>query len=884
MITALRQASLFAGLFLTAVLPAQRSAGEANLSAAIDAIAENEIGDSRIAGLSIAVDRRGETVHSKGYGFANLEHEIPAGVDTVYRIGSVTKQFTAAAIMQLVDEGRLSIDDELTQFLPDYPVQGHRVTVRHLLNHTSGIHTFTATPEYRDNMRLDRDHEEILDWFQDRPFDFVPDEEYRYNNSGYYLLGMIIEKVSGQSYEDYLQQKIFGPLGLTQTHYDRPRKLIADRSEGYSRSAGGLVHAPYLSMNLPFAAGAIASNVSDLIRWQHALFSGEVVGQDSLSVMTTSGELTDGSSLGYGFGLAIGEFDGHSKISHGGSINGFRSSLAYYPDAGITIAVLANTDGANPGRMEAAIARLVLEGVEDLDVLIRGATVVDGTGEPRVVTDVGIRNGVIALVGPAGNAQARETIDGRDLVLAPGFIDVHNHSAPAIANRDRRLNEGFVRQGVTTVVGGPDGGMAPTQIEQLIAGYARNGIGTNVAFYVGHNAVRREVMGGDQQRAPTPRELEAMQALVRRGMELGAVGFSTGLMYEPGLFSETEEVIALASEVAPFGGIYDSHVRNPVHDLLGSDREVVRIGEEAGIPAKIGHLKAVGLQNAGAIREVIQLVESARARGQRVVSDQYPYDGAQTSSLRGILVMPPSLRRGDIDMAAALRDPAQRSLLREASENGIDGGFAWLKATGYSSMRIVRSDDYPDLAGRYLSKLAAERQIEPFDLVCELLLGADSPVQITLGAILEEDVQELLAQPWNMVASDGGYTDSGSQSRGGHPRSTGTFPRVLGHYVRDLEVLTLEDAVRKMTSLPAEFLGLPDRGRIALDSPADIVLFDPETIRDLSTWDEPALMAEGVVHVMVSGVLVLKEGVLTGEAPGAFLPRQPRRTTNRLRK
>ena len=874
--TSPRHALLLVGLFFSTGLSAQQTATEQSLTDAIDAIGEMAV-DSPVAGLSIAVDRRGETLHAKGYGFANLEHEIPAAADTVYRIGSVTKQFTAAAILQLVDQGKLSLDDDLTDFLPDYPVQGHRVTVRHLLNHTSGIQTFTSTRGYRENMPLDRSHAEVLAWFQDQPFNFAPGEDYRYNNSGYYLLGMVIEKVSGQSYEGYLKEKVFEPLGLTDTHYDLARKIIKRRSEGYSRSFQGLVHAPYLSMHLPFAAGAIASNVSDLIRWQRALFAGEVMSADSLRQMTTAGQLSDGSPLTYGFGLSVGELDGHRKIAHGGSINGFRSTLAYYPDDGVTIAILANTDGAIPGRMEEQIARLVFGAKEDLDLLIRGATVVDGTGKPRVVTDVGIRNGVITLVGPAENTQARETIDGRNLVLAPGFIDVHNHTAPAIANPGRRFNEGFVRQGVTTVVGGPDGSMAPSQIKQLIAAYGRNGIGTNVAFYVGHNAIRREVMGGDQQRAPTPAELETMKALVREGMELGAVGLSTGLMYEPGLFSETEEVIALASAVAPFGGTYDSHVRNPVHDLLGSDREVLRIGEEAGIPAKIGHLKAVGLQNAGAIREVIQMVERARSRGQRVVSDQYPYDGAQTSSLRGIIVSPPGLRRG-VDLQSALRDPDQRSLLREASENGIDGGFAWLKATGYSSMRIVKSPDFPGLVGKYLSQLAEERRVEPFDLVCELLLAAKSPVQITLGAILEDDVQRLLVQPWNMVASDGAYTNPNSPGRGGHPRSTGTFPRVLGHYVRELEVLTLEDAIRKMTSLPAEFIGLRDRGRIAVDAPADLVLFDPEVISDRSTWDEPGLLAEGVLHVFVAGVPVLQNGALTGESPGRFLPRQPPRT------
>ena len=506
------------------------------------------------------------------------------------------------------------------------------------------------------------------------------------------------------------------------------------------------------------------------------------------------------------------------------------------------------------------------------DLLIVGGTVVDGSGEPRRNADVGITGDQIAFVGDARGAEAGETIEAEGLIVAPGFIDVHSHSAPAASNRlEQRFNEGVVRMGVTTVVDGPDGRLTPEAIGQLIDSWDTNGAGTNVALYVGHNGIRGAVIG-DDQRAPTPEELDRMRAMVREGMEMGAIGLSTGLMYEPGMFSETSEVIELAKEVAPYGGIYDSHVRNPVHDLLGSDGEAIEIGRAAGIPAKLGHLKAVGLHNEGAIKDVIAMVEAARGRGENVVSDQYPYDGAATSSLSGIIIVPADLRGPTFDLRRALQDGATRTRLEEASENGIDGGFAWLKATGYSSMRITSSADYPDLVDSYLSELAEERGVDPFDLVADLIIGAEGRVGITLGAIKEADVRELMQQPWNMIASDGGYSD-GLTPRG-HPRSTGTFPRVLGHYVREWGVLSLEDAVFKMTSLPAEFIGLRGRGRIVEGYVADITVFDPETIIDRSTWDEPHLFAEGVVHVFVGGINVLADGELTGEAPGRFVARQ----------
>jgi N-acyl-D-aspartate/D-glutamate deacylase len=493
-------------------------------------------------------------------------------------------------------------------------------------------------------------------------------------------------------------------------------------------------------------------------------------------------------------------------------------------------------------------------------------------------------------MGAPGLASAPDTLDATGLVVAPGFIDVHSHTSPAIASPEGRLNEGVVRQGVTTVIGGPDGYFGPGVLRELVAAHDSLGVGTNVAYYVGHNGIRAEVMGDDYKRAPTDEELDAMRAQVREGMELGAVGLSSGLMYEPGMFGTTDEVVALAREVAPYGGIYDSHVRDPVHALLASDREVVAIAEAAGIGGKIGHLKAVGLHNAGVIDDVVALVEEARTRGLDIVSDQYPYDGAATAPLEGILVPPPdvpgletfrSLVTGTAppdpetvaaareELRAAFADPARWAAFKESSENGVDGGFAWLKATGYTSMRVVSAPSRPELVGRYLSQLAEEAGREPFRIVTDLVASGD-PINITLGAIEEADVRALMVQPWNMIASDGAWGDGGDSPEG-HPRSTGTFARFLGHYVREEALLPLEEAVRKITSLPADFVRLADRGRLVPGHAADLAVFDAATIIDRSDWDHPNRFAEGVVHVVVNGVPVLRDGAMTGEAPGRAL-------------
>lgn len=510
---------------------------------------------------------------------------------------------------------------------------------------------------------------------------------------------------------------------------------------------------------------------------------------------------------------------------------------------------------------------------DSLDLVISGARIVDGSGRPAFPGDIGIRLGWITdVTRPGGLAArpARQRLGAAGLVVAPGFIDVHSHTVDAMTKPERRFNEGVIRQGVTTVVGGPDGGYSPEIMKQVIGLLARSGAGTNIALYVGHNGIREAVMG-NAQRAPTADELTRMKALVREGMELGAVGLSTGLMYEPGMFSETDEVVELAKEVAPYRGIYDSHVRDPVKRFLWSDQECLAIGERAGIAPKIGHEKAVGLENAGKIKDVIAMVNAARGRGVDAVSDQYPYDGAATSALADIIVLPKDLRgQSGFDLKKALADRALRARIKESSEQGVDGGFAWLKATGYTSMRITTSPEDPSLVGQYLSELADRRKVERFDLVAELLLKATKPIGITLGAIKEQDLRDLLVQPWNMIASDGGYADATTDEMG-HPRSTGTFPRVLGHYVREVKLLTLEEAVRKMTSLPADWIGLHDRGRVAEGQAADLVVFDPRTIADRSTWERPSAMAVGVRDVLVNGAFVLRDGQMSGKAPGRYL-------------
>jgi len=357
-------AALLAGALAT---PAARAQDTRALVHYVDSVATAAVAEHRTAGVSVAVVKNGRTVLAKGYGFADLENDVPATAETVYRIGSITKQFTSAAIMKLIEQGKLSLDDTLQKFLPNFPTQRNRVTVRHLLNHTSGIKSYTSLgPRWARVVRLDLAPDSVVALFANEPFDFKPGDAYRYNNSGYFLLGMIIEKLSGKPYGQYLQDEFFAPLGLESTMYCDQAPLIKHRAQGYATQPGGkFINAEPLSMTQPYAAGALCSTVNDLVTWTQALSSGKVVSPASYRLMTTPGTLNDGKPITYGFGLGTGTLGGHRQVSHNGGINGFISELHHYPDDSVITVVLTNTGALTAVQLERLIARRAL-GIKDL--------------------------------------------------------------------------------------------------------------------------------------------------------------------------------------------------------------------------------------------------------------------------------------------------------------------------------------------------------------------------------------------------------------------------------------------------------------------------------------------------------------------------------------
>ena len=356
--------TVFLGILAALAVPSLATSQSGRVSReviarAADSIAQAYLQRGHVAAMSIAVVRGRDTIVMKGYGLADIENEVQAAAQTVFRIGSVTKQFTSVAVMQLVQQGKLSLDDEVTKYVPNAPVHGRKILVRHLMNHTSGIPSYTDVgPIFGRVMRQDLAHDSLLAIVRDDSLQFEPGSHFYYNNTGYFLLGMIIEKVTGKKYGDYLRETLFAPNGLTSTVYCSESPLIKRRARGYNDTPAGLVNTDYISMDLPYAAGSLCSTVRDLVVWTRALHSGTLVNNASFTTMTTPVKLTSGRPMSYGFGLSVDTVGSHRRIHHGGGINGFISELAHYPADSLTIVVLSNTSPAPTNQVADNLARI----------------------------------------------------------------------------------------------------------------------------------------------------------------------------------------------------------------------------------------------------------------------------------------------------------------------------------------------------------------------------------------------------------------------------------------------------------------------------------------------------------------------------------------------
>lgn len=499
---------------------------------------------------------------------------------------------------------------------------------------------------------------------------------------------------------------------------------------------------------------------------------------------------------------------------------------------------------------------------QKFDLIILNAEVYSGEDQLAKRQDVGIIGDKIAAIGNLQKAEAPQRFDAQNLALSPGFIDVHAHLDPIFRYPDA---ESHVRQGVTTALGGPDGG-GPVRMEEHLSKLEAEALGMNVGFLVGHNSIREKTLG-NENRAPTADELDTMKVDVANAMEAGAFGLSTGLKYLPGAFSEVGEVIALSAVAAEYGGIYTSHLREEGLGLIEGVQEAIEIAEKADIPVVLTHHKAIGQPMWGASKRTLAMIDSARAIGLDIMADQYPYIASYT----GISVLIPAWARAGGRQAFVSR--TQDSATRDSIHAGIvfnilnDRGGGDLKRIMLARVRWDES-----LEGKTLYDWAIQKGLEPTpengaDLVLEAQLkGGASCIYFAMS---DEDVDRIMAHPMTMIASDGRLTQPGEGHP--HPRWYGTFPRVLGYYSRERKIIPLHTAIHKMTRLPALRMGLENRGIIRKGAYADLVIFDPKTVIDEATFQDPHQYPTGIYQVWVNGVHMVKDGKLTPQRGGRVL-------------
>ena len=487
---------------------------------------------------------------------------------------------------------------------------------------------------------------------------------------------------------------------------------------------------------------------------------------------------------------------------------------------------------------------------ERFDVVIRNGRVLDGSGNPWVRADLGIRGGRIAAVGSLTTASGALVIDAANQLVTPGFIDVHSHAAEGLSRPELRQARPIVAQGVTTVIVNPDGG-GPTDLAAQRKTFESGGLGPNVALLIGHGSVRGAVMKAEPRREPTADELDRMRGLVRRAMDEGAYGLSSGLFYTPGSFAKTEEVIELAKVAGERGGVYTSHIRDEGDygaGLIASVQEVIRIADEAHLTGIVSHMKALGPDNWGLSMAATTRIEQARARGVPVFADQYPYEASSTS-----------LRAALLPGGAELTDEAT---LRENLRRR--GGPAAIRIASFGPDRTIE--------GKSLAEIATARGVTAEVAATEILKhGSPSIVSFNMS---EEDIRHIMTRPYTMASSDGGLVMPGSGVP--HPRNNGAFVRRLAVYVRERGVVELEFAIRSMTSLPATVFGLQDRGVIRAGAIADLAVFDLAALKDNATYAEPHKVAEGMTWVLVNGVPIVAKGAFSDALPGKVLRKTDR--------
>jgi len=783
---------------------------------------------------TVLVAEKGKLLYKKAFGMAGAAAK-PLTTNSAFNLASVSKQFFAMMAMMLKEQDKLQYDAAVQKYLPSFPYPD--ITIRNLMNHTSGLpEYFDIAARYRSLLDTLTNESMLAMLAEKKPaLVFKPGEKFEYCNTNYTTLASVIAKVTGVSCDTFFAERIVRPLKLSNTFiYNITMKNYpASRVFGFHYERGKPVKDDLLWLDGIVGDGNVYSTVEDLYKWDQALYTGKLVKQSTFIEAITAGKLNDGSFTNYGFGWFIQK--PAAEVDHSGSWGAFETYIDRFIDSNKTFILLDNAAGQYADR----IVKSILEG-KPYDIpetqLITGIQLIDGTGATAKKSAVRIMDDRILDIGDLTPFKNETVIDGKGYVLAPGFIDSHSHHERGLDTDPSGI--AATSQGVTSIVIGQDGESYPA--DTLKEKLQKHPVSINLATYTGHASLRERVMKKDLLRAASSAEVDAMKKLLADDIKSGSIGLSTGLEYEEGFYSTRDEVIELAKATAAAGGRYISHIRSEDINLESSIEEIINIGREAKLPVQISHFKIAMRSKWGNAAGILAQLQNARAAGINITADCYPY--TMWSATPRVL-----FPKKDFDNAASALYATQELFDPAASV-----------MTYFPANKKYE--------GRTISEIAAiNHETDAQALMRVVREAGDQGAAIAGASMLDEDVVNFLKWNETNICSDG--------ADGGHPRGYGAFTRVLGLYVREKKIMPLETAVYKMTSLSAEHLGIRDRGLIAPGYFADLVLFDPTTVKDNSTMTRSKELSSGIEMVWVNGKIVYRDKKATGLRPGRFISR-----------
>jgi N-acyl-D-amino-acid deacylase len=835
----------YALLLSTAIVFAQSAAQVKTLDSALTYLHERDM----FNGTALFAEN-GKILYKKAFGTANIATKEPLRTNSAFNLASISKQFFCMMVMILQEQGKLNYDDKVQKHLPDFPYD--TITIRHLMTHTSGV------PEYFDVLLRHTkstdtiNNAEMIAVFKAvKPaLDFKTGEKWNYSNTNYVYLASLIEQVSGQKVATFFQERIVKPLGLKETYIynlDMPTSP-KNRVYGFKYLEGKQKLDDLTRFDGIVGDGNIYSSVEDLLVWEQSFSTEKLVKQSTIKEALTPVKLNYGTTYNYGFGWFIQpDSTGKTglKVSHTGGWAGFRNLISRYVDKKQTLILLCS----NGGFEQRKAAEAIVEG-KPLTLpqthLIKNVRIVDGTGTPAYAGSVRVMDNRIAEIGDLKPFKNEPYTEGGNQVLAPGFIDSHSHHDWYLMEKPDAL--AALNQGITTIIVGQDGG--GTRMDTIEGRIKKTPIAVNLATYTGHTLLREITMGGLRGalfRAATAKEIDQMKVLMDAEMDKGSLGLATGLEYESAFHSRRDEVLQLAKVAAAKGGRYISHIRSEDTDIDDAFDEIISIGRECKMPVQVSHIKVSIKSKWGYSRQVLAQLQAARAEGIDITADCYPYDFWQ-STLR--ILFP-----------------------KRDYTNPVSAEYAMTDLVDPAGSYVVRYKPNPQYAGKSLTEIAKMRNETPAKALLYLIATVDDYEQkhpededtegVMGKAMSEEDLSNFLAWSHTNICSDG--------ANEGHPRGYGAFTRVLARYVRDKKLLTLENAIHKMTGLTAEHLGLQNRGIIAKGNFADLVLFNPDTVQDNAVIGNNTALSTGVEAVWVNGEMVYKNQKSMGKFSGVLI-------------